>query len=97
MADGPLQCRVRDIAKELSSPGCNFLVPILHDMVKYEISIPRLGSAGITSSAFGEAAHKHLKAAAAYTNQHRDTRDVQVRMSFASSRATCACFFGRSI
>ena len=55
-------------------------MPKLHDMAKYEISIPRLGSAGITSSAYGEAAHKHLKAAVAYTNHHTDTRDEQVRM-----------------
>lgn len=87
MADEPPRCRVQDIAKKLSSPGCNFLVPKLHDMVKYEISIPRLGSAGITSSAFGEAAHKHLKAASADTNQHRDMRDVQVRMPLASGRS----------
>ena len=54
------------------------MVPKLHDMMKFELTIPRFGSAAITSTAFGEAAHKHLKAAAAYTNRHAATMEAQV-------------------
>ena len=71
-------CRVQDRAAQLSTNEVNFMVPKLHDMMKHELTIPRLGSAGITSTAWGEAAHKHLKAAVVYTNQHADTRETQV-------------------
>ena len=56
-----LECRFQRNALELSDdPDAdgNFRVPKNQDTHKFEETIPKLGSAAITSAALGEAAHK---------------------------------------
>jgi len=65
-------------------PGRNWEIPKLLAMGAYPRTICEMGSAGITSSAPGEAAHKYLKLAALHSNRHEDTHLEQVSSKHAS-------------